>query len=93
MPPGDSIAASGQMGTSTSEKEFYLTVKLIDDRTLPASSVTSTRQSPGLMDLRLQVRVELNFRSSGNSNTFLSPKYHRCLIVAGTEAVLTLVQQ
>ena len=57
-------------------KVRYFTVKLIEDNTVPASSVTSTLQLPGLTDLLLQVWVEVNLMSRAYAKTFLSPRYH-----------------
>ena len=48
----------------------HFTVKLTEERTVPASSVISTRQLPALIDLELQVRVEVYLSSRAFSKTF-----------------------
>src|SRR5260370_8979217 len=63
------------------QRASHFTVKLTEDKTVPASSVTSTLHFPAVTALEVQVRVEGYLTSRAFSKTFWSPRNQRCLIV------------
>src|ERR1017187_9668363 len=56
--PTLSIQPQSSRGPPAPRRIGYFTLKLVEDRTVPDSSVTSTPRFPDRTDLLLQVRVE-----------------------------------